>query len=135
VKAVVHDRYGPNDVLRLEDIERPVPKEDEVLVKVHATTVTRSDCGWRSASPVISRFFTGLRGPKRRILGTEFAGVREVGDAVMEFRIVDPVFGASIQALMRSTCASSLFIPPDARPHRRNSKTDPVTWSRRLTSC
>jgi NADPH:quinone reductase-like Zn-dependent oxidoreductase len=97
VKAVVHDRYGPPDVLRIEDVERPVPKEDEVLVHVRATTVTRSDCGWRSAKPFITRFFTGLRGPKRRILGTEFAGeVTEVGDAVTEFRVGDRVFGASL---------------------------------------
>jgi NADPH:quinone reductase-like Zn-dependent oxidoreductase len=56
-------------------------------VKVHATTVTRSDCGWRSATPVISRFFTGLRGLKRRILGTEFAvQVAEVDDGVTGVR-------------------------------------------------
>lgn len=97
MKAVVHDRYGPPDVLRLEDVDRPVPKEDEVLVRVRATTVTRSDAAWRAAKPFFSRFFTGLRRPKRRILGTEFAGeVAEVGDAVTEFRIGDRVFGASI---------------------------------------
>jgi NADPH:quinone reductase-like Zn-dependent oxidoreductase len=97
VKAVVHDRYGSPDVLRIEDVERPVPEEDEVLVRVRATTVTRSDCGWRSGKPLISRFFTGLRRPKRRILGTEFAGeVEEVGAHVSEFRVGDRVFGASI---------------------------------------
>jgi NADPH:quinone reductase-like Zn-dependent oxidoreductase len=97
MKAVVHDRYGPPDVLRLKDVERPVPRENEVLVKVRATTVTRSDAAWRAAKPFFSRFFTGLRGPKRRILGTEFAGeVQEVGDAVTEFRVGDRVFGASI---------------------------------------
>lgn len=97
MKAVVHDRYGPPDVLRLEDVERPVPKADEVLVKVHATTVTRSDAAWRAAKPFFSRFFTGLRRPKRRVLGTEFAGeVAEVGDDVTEFRVGDRVFGASI---------------------------------------
>ena len=97
MKAVVHDRYGSPDVLRIEDVERPVPKEDEVLVKVRATTVTRSDCGWRSGKPFISRFFTGLRRPKGRVLGTEFAGeVAEVGDVVSEFRVGDAVFGASV---------------------------------------
>jgi NADPH:quinone reductase-like Zn-dependent oxidoreductase len=97
VKAVVHDRYGSPEVLRLEDVERPVPNEDEVLVKVRATTVTRSDCGWRSGKPFISRFFTGVRRPKRRVLGTEFAGeVEEVGDAVTEFSVGDRVFGASL---------------------------------------
>jgi NADPH:quinone reductase-like Zn-dependent oxidoreductase len=74
-----------------------VPKENEVLVRVRATTVTRSDAAWRAAHPFFSRFFTGVRRPKQRILGTEFAGeVAEVGDAVTEFRVGDRVFGASI---------------------------------------
>ncbi len=94
MRAVVHDRYGPPEVLRLEDVERPVPKEDEVLVKVHATTVSRTDCGFRSADPFFSRFFTGLRGPKRSILGMELAGaVEAVGAAVTEFEVGDEVFG------------------------------------------
>jgi len=97
VRAVVHDRYGPPDVLRIEDVDRPVPKDDHVLVRVHATTVTRSDCGWRSAKPFISRFFTGVTRPKRRILGTEFSGeVETVGAGVTEFAAGDRVFGASI---------------------------------------
>ena len=96
MRAVVYDRYGPPDVLRLEDIARPVPKEDEVLVKIHATTVTRTDCGVRAGNPVISRFFTGLRRPRQRILGTELAGeVEAVGAAVGEFAVGDHVFGAS----------------------------------------
>jgi len=94
MRAVVHDRYGPPEVLRLEDVARPVPEDDEVLVKVHATTVNRSDCGWRAAKPFFSRVFTGLRRPKRRILGTEFAGeVVEVGAGVTEFDLGDEVFG------------------------------------------
>ncbi len=97
LKAVVHDRYGPPDVLRLENVDRPVPADDHVLVRVHATTVTRSDCGWRSAKPFFSRFFTGLRRPRRRILGTEFSGeVEAVGTAVSEFEVSDRVFGASV---------------------------------------
>jgi len=94
MRAVVYDRYGPPDVLRLEDVERPVPKEDEVRVKIHATTVNRTDCGLRSADPFISRFFTGLRRPKRKILGMELAGeVEAVGAAVTEFAVGDHVFG------------------------------------------
>src|SRR5215213_10153609 len=97
MRAVVHDRYGPPDVLRIEDVDQPVPKEDQILVRVHATTVTRSDCGWRSAKPFISRFFTGVARPKRRILGTEFSGeVETVGAGVNEFAAGDRVFGASI---------------------------------------
>jgi NADPH:quinone reductase-like Zn-dependent oxidoreductase len=96
VKAVVHDRYGPPEVLRIEDVERPVPEDDEVLVRVHATSVTRSDAAWRAAYPFISRFLTGLRRPKQRILGSEFAGeVAEVGDAVTEFQVGDCVFGTT----------------------------------------
>ena len=64
--AVVHDRYGPPEVLRFETVERPVPADDEVLVRVHATTVTRTDTGLRSAEFFISRFVTGLRRPKRK---------------------------------------------------------------------
>jgi NADPH:quinone reductase-like Zn-dependent oxidoreductase len=96
MRAVVHDRYGAPDVLRLEDVERPVPMDDEVLIKIHATTVSRTDCGLRSAKPFITRFFTGLRQPKRRILGMELAGeVEAVGAAVTEFEVGDHVFGVT----------------------------------------
>jgi len=94
MRAVVHDTYGPPEVLRLEEVERPLPKDDEVLVKVHATTVTRTDCGFRAADPFFARVFTGLRRPKRRIPGLELAGVVEaVGAAVTEFQVGDEVFG------------------------------------------
>ena len=97
MRAVVHDRYGPPDVLRLEEVERPVPKDDEVLVKIHATTVNRTDCGFRAAKPFIIRFFTGIRRPKWRIPGSEFAGeVEAVGAAVSEFAVGDRVFGANV---------------------------------------
>src|SRR6059058_3045193 len=96
MRAVVFDRYGAPDVLRLEDVVQPVPKEDEVLVKMRATTVTRSDCAVRAGKPFISRFFTGLRRPKQRILGTELAGeVEAVGAAVHEFGVGDHVFGTT----------------------------------------
>ncbi len=94
MKAVVYDRYGPPEVQRLEDVERPVPNDDEVLVRIHATTVNRTDCGWRSATPFFTRYFTGWRGPRRRILGMELAGeVEAVGAAVGEFQVGDEVFG------------------------------------------
>jgi NADPH:quinone reductase-like Zn-dependent oxidoreductase len=95
MRAVVYDRYGPPEVLRLEDVERPVPRDDEVLVRIHATSVNRSDSGWRSAKPWFARYFTGWRGPKRRILGGELAGeVEAVGASVTEFAVGDLVFGA-----------------------------------------
>jgi NADPH:quinone reductase-like Zn-dependent oxidoreductase len=96
VRAVVHDRYGPPEVLRLEDVEPPVPAEHEVLVRVHATTVSRTDCHIRRADPFLWRLFAGLRRPKRRILGIELAGeVEAVGAAVSEFEVGDHVFGGS----------------------------------------
>ncbi|HEY3195881.1 MAG TPA: NAD(P)-dependent alcohol dehydrogenase [Candidatus Dormibacteraeota bacterium] len=103
MRAVVYDRYGPPDVLRLEDVERPVPKEDEVLIKIHATTVNRSDVHTREANrssglavSLLSRIVSGVRRPRQRILGTEFAGdVEAVGAAVSEFAVGDHVFGTS----------------------------------------
>jgi NADPH:quinone reductase-like Zn-dependent oxidoreductase len=94
MRAAVYDRYGPPEVLRLEDVERPIPNEDEVLVRIHATTVTRTDCGWRSAKPFFVRYFIGLLRPKQKILGMELAGdVDAVGAAVTEFEAGDHVFG------------------------------------------
>ena len=96
MRAVVHDRYGPPEVLRLEEVERPEPFERQVIVRVHATTVNRTDSGLRSAELPISRFVTGLRRPKNRILGMEFAGeVETVGAAVTEFKVGDQVFGVT----------------------------------------
>lgn len=97
MRAVVHDRYGPPEVLRVADVERPVPAEDEVLVRVHASTVTRGDAmGVRSAEYRFTRVFTGIRRPRRTSSGTEFAGVvEEVGAAVTELRAGDEVFGVA----------------------------------------
>ena len=66
MRAVVHDRYGPPEVLRVEEIPRPVPEADQVLVRVHASTVTQTDCHMRRARPYIWRLMLGLRRPKRR---------------------------------------------------------------------
>lgn len=94
MKAVVHDRYGPPDVLRIEDVEKPVPREDEVLVRVVASTMNRTDCGMRSAEFIISRLFTGLLRPRQQITGMEFSGIVEaVGPAVTAFAVGDAVFG------------------------------------------
>jgi NADPH:quinone reductase-like Zn-dependent oxidoreductase len=103
MKAVVYDRYGPPEVLRLEEVDRPVPKEDEVLIKVHATTVNRSDVHTREANrtsglaaSVVSQMVSGLRRPRQPILGSEFAGeVEAAGSAVTEFAVGDRVFGTS----------------------------------------
>ena len=103
MRAVVYDKYGPPDVLRLEEVAKPVPKEDEVLVRVHATTVTRADVHTREANrssgramSLVSRSISGLRRPRQPILGREFAGeVEAVGAAVSEFAVGDRVFGLS----------------------------------------
>ncbi len=103
MKAVVYDRYGPPDVLRLDEVERPVPKDDEVLVKVQATTVNRLDVHTREANrrsglavSLFSRLVSGVRRPRQRILGSEFAGeVVAVGAAVSEFAVGNHVFGNS----------------------------------------
>src|SRR2546428_5697437 len=101
MRAVVYDRYGPPEVLRLEEVARPVPKEDEVLVKVHATTVNRLDVHTREANlksglavSLLSRLVSGLRRPRQPILGSEFAGeVVAAGAAVTGFAVGDHVFG------------------------------------------
>jgi NADPH:quinone reductase-like Zn-dependent oxidoreductase len=94
VKAGVWDRYEPPEVLRLGEVERPVPGDDEILVRVHATTVNRTDCHRRAASPFLWRLLLGLRRPRQRVLGMEFAGVVEaVGSSVSEFAVGDEVFG------------------------------------------
>jgi NADPH:quinone reductase-like Zn-dependent oxidoreductase len=103
MKAVVYDTYGPADVLRLEEVARPVPKEDEVLIQVHATTVNRADVHTREANrsnglaiSVLARMVSGVRRPRQRILGREFAGeVVGVGAAVREFAVGERVFGLS----------------------------------------
>jgi NADPH:quinone reductase-like Zn-dependent oxidoreductase len=121
VRAVVYDRYGPPDVLRIEDVERPAPKEDEVLVKVHATTVNRLDVHTREANrrsgvvvSILSRLVSGVRRPRRRILGTEFAGeVAAVGSAVTEFAVGDRVFGNT--GLRFGTQAEFVCVPESGR--------------------
>jgi NADPH:quinone reductase-like Zn-dependent oxidoreductase len=94
MKAAVHTTYGPPDVVRISEVEKPAPKDNELLVRVHATTVNRTDCGLRAAKPFIVRFFTGLTRPRVTILGNEFAGeVAAVGRGVTSFEAGDRVFG------------------------------------------
>lgn len=98
MKAVVCTRYGPPDVLKLEEVERPTPKDNELLVRVHATTVARGDCELRGLEvpllfQLILRMGFGFRGPRRGILGQELAGeVESVGKDVKLFKQGDQVF-------------------------------------------
>ncbi|MFA6467764.1 MAG: NAD(P)-dependent alcohol dehydrogenase [Bacteroidota bacterium] len=96
MKAIIYTQYGSPDVLHLADVNKPVPKANEVLVKIRATTVNRTDCGFLRAQPFIVRFFSGLTKPKNIILGNEFAGdVEAVGNEVKTFTVGDRVFGFS----------------------------------------
>jgi NADPH:quinone reductase-like Zn-dependent oxidoreductase len=96
MRAAIHTRYGTPDVMRIADVEKPTAGEHEVLVKVRATTVNRTDCGFLSGKPLIVRLFSGLLSPKATVLGCEFAGVVEaVGGGVTSFAVGDQVFGFS----------------------------------------
>ncbi|HYK75936.1 MAG TPA: NAD(P)-dependent alcohol dehydrogenase [Daejeonella sp.] len=94
MKAVIYERYGPADVLMFQDIKKPVPKNDEVLIKVYASSVTPADWRMRKADPFLARLFNGLFRPKRvKILGFELSGViEEVGKEVQSFKTGDAVF-------------------------------------------
>jgi len=95
MKAAVYTKYGPPDVVQIKEVEKPTPKDDEVLIKVQATTVNRTDCGFRKPEyPLIIRLVNGIFRPRRKILGSELAGeVEAVGKGVSLFKIGDPVFG------------------------------------------
>ncbi|MBC7383597.1 MAG: NAD(P)-dependent alcohol dehydrogenase [Bacteroidia bacterium] len=96
MKASINTRYGPPEVLEIKEVEKPVPKDNEVLVKIHATTVNRTDCGFRSPEYLVIRLISGLFKPKKHILGNELAGVIELtGKNVKAFKTGDQVFGLS----------------------------------------
>jgi len=94
MKALVYTKYGPPDVLHFKEVEKSAPKQDEVLVKIHATTVNRTDNATIKAIPFFARIITGLLRPKKQIPGTEFAGeVEAVGAKVSSLKVGDRVFG------------------------------------------
>ncbi len=100
MKASTYTEYGPPEVLQLREVATPVPKENEVLIRVHATTVNRTDCAMLRAKPFIMRFGTGLFKPKEPILGTDFAGtVESVANKVTMFKVGERVFGLSDSGL------------------------------------
>ncbi len=99
MKAAVSAKYGSPDVIELQDVSKPVPAENEVLIDVRATTVTRTDCGMLEPHPFFIRAAIGLFRPKHTILGLDFAGkIESIGASVTEFKADDRVFGMSPNA-------------------------------------
>lgn len=96
MKAIVYTEYGPPDVLQMKEVAKPVPKDDELLVRIHAASVNAGDWHAMRAEPFYIRFFQGLFKPKKMILGDDFAGrVKAVGSKVTKFQPGDAVFGVS----------------------------------------
>ena len=103
MKAVVYTRYGPPEVLQLVDIPKPAPRDDEVLIRVHATTVTIGDVRMRSFTVpreqwLFARLYLGILKPQRPILGMELAGeIEAIGSTVTRFQVGDPVFASTFE--------------------------------------
>lgn len=112
MKAAIRRKYGPPEVLRVETLDRPVPKDHEILVKVHAATVNRTDCANLQAKPFVMRFTIGLFKPRQPVTGTDFAGeVEAVGSKVNRFKAGDRVFGFDDAGL--GSHAGYLTLPED----------------------
>lgn len=100
MKAVLRSKYGSPEVLSVGEIEKPTPKNFEILVRVYATTVNRTDCGILRGKPYLIRFFTGLFKPNSQVPGTDFAGeIEAVGKDVTSFEIGDKVWGLNDEGL------------------------------------
>jgi NADPH:quinone reductase-like Zn-dependent oxidoreductase len=115
MKAIVYEKYGPPDVLQLKEVEKPVPKENEVLVKVQASSVTYSNSAFVTGKPFIVRLMgSGLLKPKNKILGSDIAGrVETVGVNVRQFRPGDEVFG-DLSECGRGGFAEYVAVPENA---------------------
>ncbi len=100
MKAIVYTEYGPPDVLQLKEVEKPIPMDDDVLVKIYATVVTALDCGSRKGVPLFGRIVTGLLKPKLNIMGFELAGeIEAVGKDVKLLKEGDQVYGGTTLSL------------------------------------
>ncbi len=113
MKAVLYHKYGSPDVLEFKEVEKPVPGDRELLIKIHATTVTSEDCTFRKGKPFIARFATGLLKPKRSVLGVVLAGeVEAIGKDVKRFKTGDQVFGSTDAGF--GAHAEYICLPEDA---------------------
>jgi NADPH:quinone reductase-like Zn-dependent oxidoreductase len=121
MKAIVYDKYGPPDVLQLKQVEKPAPKDNEVLIKVHATTASRGDSIMRSLNlpgnllqQLMYRLFLGILSPKRKILGMELAGeIKSVGKDVTQFKIGDKIFASTMKPMTFGAYAEYKCLPED----------------------
>jgi NADPH:quinone reductase-like Zn-dependent oxidoreductase len=119
MKASIRRKYGSSNLIKIENIEKPIPKDNGILIKVYATTVNRTDCAILTAQPFIMRFALGLFRPKKIILGTDFAGeVVSIGKNVKSFKVNDKVFGFNDTGLESQTeyitsTEENLFLIPE----------------------
>jgi NADPH:quinone reductase-like Zn-dependent oxidoreductase len=120
MKAFIYERYGPPEVLQLKEIPAPIPKENELLVRVMSAGVNRTDCANLHARPYIMRRSMGLFKPRKKILGTEFSGsVEAVGTKVIDYKIGDRVFGfadsgvRSYAEFLTVTAGSNISVMPE----------------------
>jgi NADPH:quinone reductase-like Zn-dependent oxidoreductase len=113
MKAIIYEKYGAPEVLQLVNIGKPSPKENEVLIRIHATSVSSGDVRMRKANPFIVRFMLGLRRPVIKVLGFAFAGeVQAMGKNVTRFKIGDKVYGTSFKKF--GTYAEYICLPENA---------------------
>ena len=131
MKAIVYQKYGPPDVLELKEVEKPIPKDDEVLIRVYAATVGISDVMTRKGAPFLTRFFTGIIRPKNPISGAEFSGeIEAIGNDVKRYKRSDQVFGADLSGL--GAYAEYKCLPEDAV---LAIKPTNVTWEEAAPVC
>jgi NADPH:quinone reductase-like Zn-dependent oxidoreductase len=126
MKAIVYTEYGPPDVLRLTEVAKPVPKDDEVLIRIHAASVNPLDWHFMRGTPYIFRVQAGLRKPKDTRIGVDVAGrVEAVGRSVTQLKPGDEVFGACRGAFAEYVCTSgrALVVKPDNVTFERAAST------------
>jgi len=138
MKAIVWTKYGPPDVLQFQEIEKPAPKANEVLIKVHATTVTAGDCEMRSLKfplylSLLMRIVIGIRKPTRvTILGQELAGeIEAIGNEVSKFKVGDQVFGSA--GFSTGTYAEYVCLPEEHDEGVLTIKPENMTYAEAAT--